>query len=102
MLTVKKSIKLYQKSKDNNILLSKEFSENSKLRYLSMTKSFHPYYELHSYQIEVEDNDKVLYVIEAYRIDKTKHVFVKNVSGLSLNQRIKWNEVFEGECPIVI
>ena len=102
MLTVKKPVKLYQKSKDNNILLSKEFSENSKLRYLSMTKSFHPYYELHSYQIEVEDNDKVLYEIEAYRINKTKHVFVKNVSGLSLNQRIKWNEVFEGECPIVI
>ena len=102
MLTVKKSIKLYEKSKNNNILLSKEFSENSKLRYLSMTKSFHPYYELHNYQIEVEDNDKVLYEIEAYRVNKTKDVFVKNVSGLSSIQRVLWEEVFEGECPIVI
>ena len=102
MITVKKSIKLYQKSKDNNILLSKEFTENSKLRYLSVTKSFHPYYELHNYQIEVEDNDKQLYEIEAYRIDKTKDIFVKNVRGLNTRQRIKWKEVFEGECPIVI
>jgi len=98
----KKRIKLYSSLKDENLIISKDFDVNEKFKYVDMTSNYMSYYELHNYIIKVSDSKNEEYDIEAYRIHNTNDVFVKGIVGLNIRERITWNEVFEGDCPIVV
>ena len=98
----KKPMKLYSSSSPSELIISKSFKEGSNFRYVNMSSSYTGYYELHSYRIQVIDNDNEKFDIEVYRIHNTKDIFVKGILDIEIRQRTTWNDAFEGECPIVI
>lgn len=98
----KRPMKLYNNSKPNELIISKTFEKGTKFRYVNISSSYAGYYELHSYRIQVIDNDNEEYSIEAYRVQNTKTIYVKGIQDTNLREKTTWNEAFEGDCPIVI
>lgn len=98
----KKPIKLYSSSSPSELIISKSFKEGTNFRYVNMSSSYMGYYELHSYRIQVTDNNDEKFDIEVYRVHNTKEIFVKGILDTNIRVRTTWNDAFEGECPIVI
>ena len=102
ILKSKRPMKLYNNAKSNELIISKTFEKGTNFRYVNISSSYMGYYELHSYRIQVIDNDNEEYNIEAYRVQNTKTIYVKGIQDTNLREKTTWNEAFEGDCPIVI
>ena len=98
----KRNMKLYSSAKPDSLIVTKTFEKGSNFRYVNISSSYMGYYELHSYRIQVIDNDNEEYNIEAYRVHNTKTIYVKGIQDTNLREKTTWNEAFEGDCPIVI
>tara|TARA_Y200000002_G_scaffold255476_1_gene211916 strand:- start:3016 stop:3324 length:309 start_codon:yes stop_codon:yes gene_type:complete len=72
----------------------------SKLEIKKINESYHAYYELHSYGINVS-LDKKNYVIACTRHKDTKCISVGSTTNFTLNSKpLNWEETFKEDCKI--
>ncbi len=98
-LTTKAPLYLYQIPSGPAITLE----VGSKLKVTSIKESYHPYYELHSYGLNVESDNKH-YVISCSRYKDakgSKSIRINSSTSFGQNNKVlNWNQVFEEECEI--
>ena len=95
-LTTKAPLYLYQIPSGPSITLE----VGSKLKVTSIKESYHSYYELHSYRLNVENNNKQ-YVINCSRYKGTKFIEIRSSTSFNHNnEALNWQQVFEEECKI--
>ena len=96
-LTTKAPLYLYQIPSGPSITLE----VGSKLKVTSIKESYHAYYELHSYSLNVE-NDNKNYVINCSRYKGVKFIKVRSSTSFNHNfpSYLNWQQVFEEECEI--
>ena len=98
-LTTKAPLYLYQVPSGPSITLE----VGSRLKITSIKESYHPYYELHSYGLNVESDNKH-YVISCARYkgakgSKSIRINSSRKDGQN-NKALSWNQDFEEECEI--
>jgi hypothetical protein len=98
-LTTKTPLYLYELPSGPLITLE----PGSTLKLISTKESYHAYYELHSYSLNVEiDNKKYVVNCARYKDAKGSRSIRVN-SSTSFNKKNKalnWDQVFEEECEI--
>lgn len=98
-LTTKAPLYLYQIPSGPSITLE----SGSRLKITSIKESYHPYYELHSYGLNVE-NDNKHYVISCARYKGakgSKSIRINSSTSFGQNNKaLSWDQVFEEECEI--
>lgn len=98
-LTTKEPLYLYQIPSGPLTTLE----SGSKLKLTSIKESYHAYYELHSYSLNVESDNKQ-YVISCARYKGAKgseSIRVNSSKSFHENKKVlNWNQVFEEECEI--
>ena len=98
-LTTKAPLYLYQIPSGPSITLE----AGSRLKITSIKESYHPYYELHSYGLNVE-NDNKHYVISCARYKGakgSKSIRINSSTSFGQNNKaLSWDQVFEEECEI--
>ena len=95
-LTTKAPLYLYQLPSGPSITLE----AGSKLNLKSIKESYHAYYELHSYRLNVENNNKN-YVINCSRYKGARFIKIRSSTSFNHNnESLNWQQVFEEECEI--
>ncbi len=100
IIKVKQPINL--SSYEDNKINRKQFEIKEELEYVKSDKFYHPYYETYKFNLKVKDYTGTSYDINACGYKDCNEVYVNGVVGQSFDGTVKWNDVFEGECPIVI
>ena len=98
-LTTKEPLYLYQIPSGPLTTLE----SGSKLKVMSIKESYHAYYELYSYSLSVEsDNKKYVINCARYKGAKgSKSIRVNSSTSFNINKKaLTWNQVFEEECEI--
>ena len=98
-LTTKVPLYLYELPSGPLITLE----SGSKLNLMSIKKSYHAYYELHSYSLNVEiDNKKYVVNCARYKDAKgSKSIRVNSSTSFNTNKKaLTWDRVFEEEFEI--
>ena len=98
-LTTKAPLYLYQIPSGPSITLE----AGSRLKITSIKESYHSYYELHSYSLNVI-NDNKHYAIRCARYKGakgSKSIRINSSTSFGQNNKaLNWNQVFEEECQI--